>query len=147
MKITVLEKLFNQNPSLDDIIRECIQKAKNEDAFYVCDVSDLLRKHKAWMTQLPRVRPFYAVKCNSAPIVLETLSSLGIGFDCASKVHYRARVPLTSLQLLTCCLPFFSRPKLTACWTLVSHRKTSSTLTLAKPSLSFPMLPRWVSTR
>jgi len=87
MKITVLEKLFNQNPSLDDIIRDTIQKRKNEDAFYVCDVNDILRKHKTWLMKLPRVRPFYAVKCNSAPIVLEVLSSLGIGFDCASKTE------------------------------------------------------------
>ena len=87
MKITVLEKLFNQNPSLDDIIRETILKRKNEDAFYVFDVNDILRKHKNWLLKLPRVRPYYAVKCNSSPIVLEVLSSLGIGFDCASKVY------------------------------------------------------------
>lgn len=86
MKITVLEKLFNQNPSVDDIIRDTISKKKNEDAFYVIDVNDILRKHKNWLLNMPRVRPFYAVKCNSCPIVLEMLSSLGIGFDCASKV-------------------------------------------------------------
>ena len=86
MKLTVLEKLFSENPSLDDIIRDTIDKRKNEDAFYVCDVNDILRKHKTWLLKLPRVRPFYAVKCNSSPIVLEILASLGIGFDCASKV-------------------------------------------------------------
>lgn len=85
MKLTVLEKLFNQYPSMDDFIRETIVKRKNEEAFFVCDVNDILRKHKNWMLRLPRVRPFYAVKCNSSPIVLETLASLGIGFDCASK--------------------------------------------------------------
>ncbi|XP_046919366.2 antizyme inhibitor 2 [Dermatophagoides farinae] len=85
MKITVLEKLFDQNPSVDDIIGETIMKRKNEDAFYVCDVNDILRKHKNWLMKLPRVRPFYAVKCNAAPIVLEVLSSVGAGFDCASK--------------------------------------------------------------
>lgn len=88
MKFTVLEKLFNQNPSLDDIIRDTISKKKNEDAFFVCDVNDILRKHKNWILRLPRVRPFYAVKCNSSPIVLDILSSLGIGFDCASKVCF-----------------------------------------------------------
>lgn len=85
MKITVLDKLFDQNPSIDDIIGETILHKKNEDAFYVCDVNDILRKHKNWLMKLPRVRPFYAVKCNSAPIVLEVLSSVGAGFDCASK--------------------------------------------------------------
>lgn len=87
MKITILDKLFDQNPSIDDIIAETILKKKNsDDAFYVCDVNDILRKHKNWLLKLPRIRPFYAVKCNPAPIVLEVLSSVGAGFDCASKV-------------------------------------------------------------
>ncbi|KAF7487783.1 Ornithine decarboxylase [Sarcoptes scabiei] len=87
MKITILEKLFEQNPSVDDIIGETIAKRKNEEAFYVCDVNDILCKHKNWLLKLPRVRPYYAVKCNSAPIVLQVLSSVGIGFDCASKTE------------------------------------------------------------
>ncbi len=38
---------------------------------------------------MPRVTPFYAVKCNPEPGVLRLLNSLGTGFDCASKVsHY-----------------------------------------------------------
>lgn len=94
MKITVLEKLFNQNSSLDDLIRDTIQKRQNEDPFYVCDVNDILRKHKNWLLKLPRVRPFYAVKCNSSPIVLEILSSLGIGFDCASKTEIDSMLDL-----------------------------------------------------
>uniref|UniRef100_A0A672HSL2 ornithine decarboxylase n=1 Tax=Salarias fasciatus TaxID=181472 RepID=A0A672HSL2_SALFA len=38
-----------------------------------------------WTTNLPRVQPFYAVKCNNTPAVLWLLSALGSGFDCASK--------------------------------------------------------------
>mmetsp|Transcript_592 Transcript_592/g.1604 ORF Transcript_592/g.1604 Transcript_592/m.1604 type:complete len:376 (-) Transcript_592:968-2095(-) len=34
---------------------------------------------------MPRVTPFYAVKCNPEPGVLRLLQSLGTGFDCASK--------------------------------------------------------------
>ncbi|RWR98950.1 hypothetical protein B4U80_06104, partial [Leptotrombidium deliense] len=34
---------------------------------------------------MPRIKPYYAVKCNNTPIVLEILASLGLGFDCASK--------------------------------------------------------------
>ena len=29
------------------------------DAFYVCDLGDIIRKYKHWVTQLPRVEPFY----------------------------------------------------------------------------------------
>jgi len=56
-----------------------------EDAFYVCDLSDILRKVERWQRQLPRVDPHYAVKCNDDAVVLETLAGMGMGFDCASK--------------------------------------------------------------
>ena len=36
------------------------------------------------MKELPRVAPYYAVKCNNDPMVLRTLANLGCGFDCAS---------------------------------------------------------------
>ena len=29
------------------------------DAFYVGDLGDIIRKYKNWVTQLPRVEPFY----------------------------------------------------------------------------------------
>lgn len=58
----------------------------DRDAFYVCDLGDVLKKHLRWMRALPRITPFYAVKCNDSVSVLRTLASLGTGFDCASKV-------------------------------------------------------------
>jgi diaminopimelate decarboxylase len=87
MKTSVLEQLYGQTPTVDDIIRETIVSDNCEDAFYVVDIQDILRKHKNWLLKMPRVQPFYAVKCNGTPIVLELLASLGIGFDCASKAE------------------------------------------------------------
>lgn len=72
--------------SVDEVIRSTIRKSTSDDAFYVVDIADIIRKHKTWSTSLPRVKPFYAVKCNPSPIMLETLAALGCGFDCASKV-------------------------------------------------------------
>ena len=42
-----------------------------------------------WTNLLPRVFPYYAVKCNPEPVLLETLRYYNIGFDCASlrEVH------------------------------------------------------------
>ena len=37
-----------------------------------------------WNRNLPRVRPYYAVKCNTDPILLGWLSDNGAAFDCAS---------------------------------------------------------------
>ena len=59
-----------------------------EEPFYVVDLGQLVKLHAEWMTALPNVRPFYAVKCNEDPALLKTLAALGTGFDCASKVSF-----------------------------------------------------------
>jgi len=38
----------------------------------------------AWKAAMPRVTPFYAVKCYPDPGILKLLMALGTGFDCAS---------------------------------------------------------------
>lgn len=55
----------------------------------MADLGDILRKHLKWLKALPRVTPFYAVKCNDSRTVLKTLAAIGTGFDCASKVSER----------------------------------------------------------
>nr|CAE46409.1 ornithine decarboxylase [Chlamydomonas reinhardtii] len=40
---------------------------------------------QAWRAAMPRVVPFYAVKCNPEPGILKLLNALGAGFDCACK--------------------------------------------------------------
>ncbi|XP_068192488.1 ornithine decarboxylase-like [Antennarius striatus] len=60
-------------------------KSDIEDSFYVANLDRLYMMHLRWVTNLPRVRPFFAVKCNNTPAVLKMLRALGTGFDCASK--------------------------------------------------------------
>lgn len=57
----------------------------DENSFFVCDIGEVERLHRNWYKELPRVQPFYAVKCNPDSKVLHTLASLGVNFDCASK--------------------------------------------------------------
>lgn len=59
----------------------------DEDTFFVADVGEVYRQHMRWKMNLPRVKPFYAVKCNPDPQVLRLLAELGTGFDCASKAE------------------------------------------------------------
>lgn len=40
---------------------------------------------QAWRAAMPRVTPFYAVKCYPEPGLLKLLIAMGTGFDCASK--------------------------------------------------------------
>ncbi|PIO22749.1 hypothetical protein AB205_0056470, partial [Aquarana catesbeiana] len=58
---------------------------EDRDAFFVADLGDVVKKHIRFLKALPRVKPFYAVKCNSSKGVVQTLAELGAGFDCASK--------------------------------------------------------------
>ncbi|KAI9673087.1 MAG: Ornithine decarboxylase [Trizodia sp. TS-e1964] len=71
---------------IDGIDNNCCE-AGEEDAFFVADLGEVYRQHLRWKVNLPRVKPFYAVKCNPDPQVLRLLSQLGTGFDCASKAE------------------------------------------------------------
>ncbi|GAV52566.1 hypothetical protein ZYGR_0AG05570 [Zygosaccharomyces rouxii] len=57
----------------------------DENSFFVCDIGEVERLHKNWFKELPRVQPYYAVKCNPDAKVLRKLADLGVNFDCASK--------------------------------------------------------------
>uniref|UniRef100_A0A3P8TY10 ornithine decarboxylase n=1 Tax=Amphiprion percula TaxID=161767 RepID=A0A3P8TY10_AMPPE len=66
----------------------------NEEPFYVLNLDSLLKRHLRWITNLPRVKPFYAMKCNNTPAVVRMLMALGIGFDCASKAEIQHALSL-----------------------------------------------------
>lgn len=77
-------EIYGDEMDLREIIRKENLDAQ-EEALYVCDLSDIVNKYYIWRECLPRVVPFYAVKCNDNPFVLKLLAALGTGFDCASK--------------------------------------------------------------
>jgi ornithine decarboxylase len=73
-----------------EAIRKAVQKVVDKDAtggepFFIIDLGSVYRKHKQWQRMLPRVQPYYAVKCCNEPKILEALVSLGTNFDCASR--------------------------------------------------------------
>jgi len=52
----------------------------------VADLDVLASRHQVFRQALPRVSPFYVVKCNSSPWMLRVLAALGTSFDCSSQV-------------------------------------------------------------
>ncbi|XP_069478542.1 ornithine decarboxylase-like isoform X2 [Ambystoma mexicanum] len=82
----LLEEGVTARVFLDRLIQES-QGTDDTDAFFVADLGDVVKKHLHFLKALPRVTPFYAVKCNSSPEVVRTLAQLGTGFDCASKTE------------------------------------------------------------
>ncbi|XP_060709420.1 ornithine decarboxylase [Hemiscyllium ocellatum] len=81
-----LEEGFSARDILESKINE-VTHSDDKDAFYVADLGDVVKKHMRWQRVLPRVAPFYAVKCNDDKAVVKTLATLGAGFDCASKTE------------------------------------------------------------
>ena len=58
-----------------------------DDPFYLVDMGRLMDLYQKWVEVLPAVKPFYAIKSNPDPALLNMLGALGTGFDCASKVR------------------------------------------------------------
>lgn len=80
-----------ESQSVDEIFAENLysnaELSANPDAFFVCDLGEVERQYKLFKRLLPRIQPFFAIKCNPDPMVIKTLLKLGTGFDCASKTE------------------------------------------------------------
>ncbi|XP_023022459.2 ornithine decarboxylase 2 isoform X1 [Leptinotarsa decemlineata] len=84
-RIQVLDK----NDDVYSVIKKITEEGGLDESFYVCDVSELVWKCNNWKKLIPRIEPYYAVKCNDSRIVLQTMAALGTGFDCASREEIR----------------------------------------------------------
>nr|KAB1094640.1 type III PLP-dependent enzyme [Acinetobacter baumannii] len=77
-----------------DMAIETISKPDQEDPFFIVDLTDIEHKYKLWKLKMPRITPFYAMKCNDCPGVLQYLASIGVNFDCASKTEIETVIKL-----------------------------------------------------
>ncbi len=57
-----------------------------DDGFLLCDLRTIQRKLTSWRIMFPRIKPFFALKCNPDCMVAHTLGLENdtCGFDCAS---------------------------------------------------------------
>lgn len=67
----------------------CSQVEKS--AFVVGDLGALMRQHVCWQSTVPQLQPYFPVRCNSSPAVIEVLASLGLGFVCTNKVSFHIK--------------------------------------------------------
>nr|BAR42912.1 lysine/ornithine decarboxylase [Huperzia serrata] len=82
-KVPIITSSSQQD--IDAFIESTIQSNNLQDAFYVLDLAVVVQLFNDWVAALPKVKPYYAVKCNPSPSLLSTLAALGAGFDCASQ--------------------------------------------------------------
>lgn len=71
--------------AIESIAAEKNDENDEREPFYVLNLDDVVASYEKWTECLPRVQPFYAVKCNPDVALLGALAALGSGFDCASK--------------------------------------------------------------
>ncbi|XP_038568137.1 antizyme inhibitor 1-like isoform X2 [Micropterus salmoides] len=79
--------LLEGGMALCDVIDNHIyeQTLSEKNAFFVADLGVIMRQHVRWRTHMAQIRPYYAVRCNSSPAVIEVLAALGTGFICTNK--------------------------------------------------------------
>lgn len=55
------------------------------ESYLVMDANHAVKKLQRWRHLMPRVKPFFAIKCNPDPVLIKSLVVAGdCGFDCAS---------------------------------------------------------------
>ena len=78
-------KIYDTKLEMLDIINQYLEKKKGEQSFILVDLGDIIRQYHRWKKLLPRITPYYAIKCNPCPIIIQLLNKLGCCFDCASQ--------------------------------------------------------------
>ncbi|XP_019407085.1 PREDICTED: antizyme inhibitor 1 [Crocodylus porosus] len=83
--IGLLDEGITPADVIDNYIFE--QTHTGKKAFFVGDLGKLMKKRIEWQNVMAPIKPFYPVRCNSTPAVLEILAALGTGFVCSSKTE------------------------------------------------------------
>ncbi|KAK0410443.1 hypothetical protein QR680_005133 [Steinernema hermaphroditum] len=86
-KVAVFDEKFENDDEVAKRIALYKGSKTADDAFAVCNLATVVERFVEWRRRLPRVEPFYAVKCNDDLTLMTVLASLGTGFDCASKAE------------------------------------------------------------
>nr|XP_060640081.1 antizyme inhibitor 2 [Anolis sagrei ordinatus] len=84
--IVMVEEGFTTKDVLENLLLEMDQTG-NREPFFVADLEEVVKKHLRLLKALPRIKPFYALKCNRSKGVVQTLAGLGAGFSCANKTE------------------------------------------------------------
>ncbi|POI33338.1 hypothetical protein CIB84_002910 [Bambusicola thoracicus] len=82
----MVEEGFTSRDLLESTLVE-LCRTGDQQAFFVADLGDIVKKHLRFLKALPRVKPYFPVKCNSSGGVIRLLAELGAGFACANKTE------------------------------------------------------------
>jgi len=89
-------KLFSIEYTTYDIINDFLKNNQSEQPFYIIDLGEIIKLYEKWVANFPNIKPYYAVKCNPNPVILDLLSCLGTYFDCASENEIKSVIEYTN---------------------------------------------------
>jgi ornithine decarboxylase len=81
--------LFSYDNNVSSFIKYLIKNKKVTGSFRVTNISSIENQVRLWKRQLSDVTPYYAVKCNPDPVILNVLGKMGVNFDCATEGEIR----------------------------------------------------------
>ena len=76
---------FTNDKGTLDVIQSFLEKYDNDQAFYIVDLSKIIKQYYRWVHNFPNIKPHYAIKCNPNKVIVSLLAKLGCNFDCASR--------------------------------------------------------------
>ncbi|XP_077242812.1 ornithine decarboxylase-like [Tasmannia lanceolata] len=82
-----VRELHSQDTLNSTIINILDEESPLDHPFYIMDLGMLITLYHSWAQNLPTLKPFFPVRCNSDPALLATLAALGAGFDCATRAE------------------------------------------------------------
>ncbi|KAK3584393.1 hypothetical protein CHS0354_010168 [Potamilus streckersoni] len=85
MRHNVTNILIVSKPYISDFVLYSFQG--RDSSLVLADLGDIIKRYNRWEQNLPRVKPYYAVKCNTEYLVMKVLADLGVNFDCASQAE------------------------------------------------------------
>lgn len=65
--------VYDRKTRVNDFARHVAKNQNGKDAFYVMNVDSVEARVRHWHRSLPAVLPFYALKCNADPVLVELL--------------------------------------------------------------------------
>ncbi|NXN55986.1 AZIN2 inhibitor, partial [Rynchops niger] len=82
----MVEEGFTVRDLLQNLLVQLCQES-DQQTFFVADLGDIVKKHLRFLKALPRVKPYFPVKCNGSEGVIRLLAELGAGFACTNKAE------------------------------------------------------------
>lgn len=79
----------NSSENVESLLQKKITEGSvvENEAFYIINLGTVVKKFEQWVSSLPRVKPYFAMKCNPNVAIMKLLASLGANFDCASRAE------------------------------------------------------------